>query len=155
MNEIWPDKYGRSYGRDGHYINEVPKYEDMPEEVIAAEKAAFEKTDGHFSLDFLTNEPGYVNEEVDWSDFIPDPAQQAPDLIEQPYHYSRLAIQPRDFSMRNNLPVHAGDAIKYIVRAGHKLYPEMDSVESEKKDLEKAIDWLQARINLLNGEIVL
>jgi len=45
-----------------------------------------------------------------------------------------------------------GNICKYAVRAGHKLYPDMNEIESEITDLEKVIRYAEMRINLLNGE---
>jgi len=54
--------------------------------------------------------------------------------------------------LRNNLPFHVGNICKYAVRAGHKLYPDMNEIESEITDLEKVIRYAEMRINLLTGE---
>lgn len=74
------------------------------------------------------------------------------DIVAAPSHYTRMPIQPKEFIVRNNLPWHVGNPLKYICRAGHKLYPGKDQVQSEIIDLEKAINNIQMRINVLNGE---
>lgn len=74
------------------------------------------------------------------------------DIVDNPSHYTRYSIQPKTFILRNNLPFHVGNICKYAVRAGHKLYPDMNEIESEITDLEKVIRYAEMRINLLNGE---
>jgi len=74
------------------------------------------------------------------------------DLVKNPPHYSRMTIQPIEFIIENNLPGHVANIVKYSCRAGHKIYPDMDEVESEIKDLEKAIDWARKRVRYLKGD---
>ena len=52
-----------------------------------------------------------------------------------PTHYNRGDIQPWDFIRDQGLNYHLGNAIKYIVRAGHK--------DSKADDLRKAIHYLE------------
>lgn len=73
------------------------------------------------------------------------------DLIDQPHHYARHAIQPIEFIMRNYMPFHTGNIIKYASRAGYKLYPGMSAAESEVTDLRKVIRYAEMRINQLTG----
>ena len=61
-------------------------------------------------------------------------------------------IEPATFIMRNGLPFHTGNIIKYAVRAGYKLYPNQDATDSEITDLQKVIRYAEMRINLLEGE---
>ena len=77
------------------------------------------------------------------------------DIVNKPPHYTRFAIEPITFIMRNALPYHVGNMCKYSVRAGYKLYPNMTQVESEITDLRKAIRSAEMRINLLQGEMEL
>ncbi len=81
---------------------------------------------------------------------IVDPV--ADDIINKPSHYTRYKIEPVTFIMRNGLPFHVGNICKYAVRAGYKLYPNKDVVESEITDLKKVIRYAEMRINLLEGE---
>lgn len=73
------------------------------------------------------------------------------DLIEQPKHYARYAIQPIEFIMHNGLPFHTGNIIKYASRAGYKLYPDMTAEQSEVTDLRKVIRYAEMRINQIEG----
>tara|TARA_R110000744_G_scaffold831_1_gene3126 strand:+ start:241 stop:486 length:246 start_codon:yes stop_codon:yes gene_type:complete len=74
------------------------------------------------------------------------------DIVDQPEHYTRYKIEPATFIMRNGLPFHTGNIIKYAVRAGYKLYPNQDATDSEITDLQKVIRYAEMRINLLEGE---
>lgn len=80
---------------------------------------------------------------------------KASDIIVKPSHYTRHKIEPITFVMENNLPFHTGNIVKYAVRAGHKLYDNMDSVQSEITDLEKVRRYAEMRINQLKGRSVL
>lgn len=77
------------------------------------------------------------------------------EIVERPAHYTRWKIEPVEFCMRNNVAGHIFNIVKYVMRAGYKLYPGKDSVESEIIDLKKVIRYAQMRINLLEGETVL
>jgi|TARA_R110002126_G_scaffold106295_5_gene241172 hypothetical protein len=57
--------------------------------------------------------------------------------------------------MRNGLPFHIGNIIKYSLRAGFKLYEGMDEDESEIVDLGKVIRYAEMRINQLKGDSIL
>lgn len=77
------------------------------------------------------------------------------DVIKRPSHYTRWLIEPIEFIMRNGMEFWRGNIIKYVCRAGFKLYPGKDAVESEITDLEKAIRYCEMRINQLKGDTVL
>lgn len=77
---------------------------------------------------------------------------QHPDVVNKPSHYARFAIEPIEFILKNDLPFHKGNPIKYIARAGYKLYPEMDAEQSEVTDLKKAKRMIEMRLNQLAGE---
>jgi hypothetical protein len=79
-------------------------------------------------------------------------AQARADLVFKPNHYAQWAIEPITFIMRNRLPYHVGNIVKYSVRAGHKQYEGMTMVESEITDLEKAMRYCEMRINELKGK---
>lgn len=81
-----------------------------------------------------------------------EPAEEEEDIVANPAHYARFAIQPLEFAMRNRLEGHVWNIVKYTCRAGHKLYPGMTTEESEVKDLEKSIDIAQKRIRMIKGE---
>jgi hypothetical protein len=77
------------------------------------------------------------------------------DIIKEPSHYTRYAIEPVTFIMQNGSSFEIGNIIKYASRAGHKLYEGMTTVESEITDLEKIRRYAEMRINVLEGKDVL
>ena len=79
-------------------------------------------------------------------------AEHAADIVNEPKHYARWAIEPITYIMRNGFEFWRGNIVKYASRAGYKLYEGMDQVQSEITDLEKVIRYSQMRINQLNGE---
>lgn len=86
--------------------------------------------------------------------FMQEKLQQAEaqsDIIKQPEHYAQHPIQPVDFVMSNGLSFWAGNVIKYICRAGNKLYEKQDPVQSEITDIKKAIRYCEMRLNQLEG----
>jgi len=54
--------------------------------------------------------------------------------------------------MNNGFEFWRGNIIKYVSRAGSKLYDGQDKVQSEITDLKKAIRYCEMRINLLEGK---
>lgn len=76
------------------------------------------------------------------------------DVIRQPSHYSRLKIEPKVYNMENGFEFWRGQVVKYVSRAGFKVYPGKDTVESEVMDLEKAIEFCEQRIRYLNGAAI-
>lgn len=74
------------------------------------------------------------------------------DSVVRPDHYTRWLIEPIVFIMMNALEFWRGNIIKYVMRAGFKLYPDQDKVQSEITDLKKAKRMLDMRINLLEGK---
>jgi len=77
------------------------------------------------------------------------------DIIVKPSHYTKWAIEPITFIMRNKMEFWRGNIIKYAARAGSKRYDGKDAVQSEITDLRKATRYAEMRINELNGEIEL
>lgn len=77
------------------------------------------------------------------------------EIVVRPAHYARYLIEPVTFIMRNGFEFWRGNIVKYASRAGHKLYPGKDEVESEIIDLQKVIRYAEMRINQLQGETVL
>ncbi len=73
-------------------------------------------------------------------------------VIYRPDHYAQYSIEPIVFIMQNHLPFHVGNIIKYVMRAGSKLYANKNQIESEITDLRKAIRYCEMRINLLEGK---
>jgi len=54
--------------------------------------------------------------------------------------------------MSNGLSFWAGNVIKYVSRAGSKLYANQDTVQSEITDIKKAIRYCEMRLNQLEGK---
>lgn len=75
-----------------------------------------------------------------------------PDVVKNPQHYAQFKIQPIDFLMQNEVKGHVFNIVKYVMRAGRKLYPSKTATESEIIDLEKVIDYAEKRIRQLKGE---
>ena len=69
-----------------------------------------------------------------------------------PTHYTGLAIEPIEYILENKLGFCAGAIVKYVSRAGRKLYHGKDRDHSEIADLEKVIRFAEMRISYLNGE---
>ena len=76
--------------------------------------------------------------------------EKEPDIIKAPLHYAKHPNQPVDFIMSNGLS-WAGNVIKYVSRAGTKLYQGQDPVQSEITDINKAIRYCEMRLNQLAG----
>lgn len=77
------------------------------------------------------------------------------DNVNKPAHYTKWAIEPITYIMRNGMEFWRGNIIKYATRAGAKAYDGMDLVDSEITDLKKVIRYAEMRINQLKGEIEL
>lgn len=69
-----------------------------------------------------------------------------------PPHYAQYPIEPIHFIMMNDLPFWAGNVVKYITRAGHKVYSGKTISESEILDLEKAKKYIDFRLEQLRSE---
>jgi len=67
--------------------------------------------------------------------------------VKKPSHYTKWAIEPITFIMRNGFEFWRGNIVKYASRAGSKMYDGMDAVESEITDLEKVRRYAEMRIN--------
>ena len=74
--------------------------------------------------------------------------------IEHPRHYSYLkelcGIEVIDIT--RHLDFDLGNAIKYILRSGHKEESSMTNKEKEIEDLQKAIWYLNDKIKMLENE---
>ena len=68
-------------------------------------------------------------------------------------HYNRLkpAYQPAEVAHAWGLDFLLWNTVRYLSRAGHKESVKMTSTEKEIDDLNKAIDYIQMRINVLSG----
>lgn len=74
-------------------------------------------------------------------------AKPSHDAVNHPSHYTTGKIEVIDFIEDQKLPMHLGNAVKYICRAGRK-----DPAKT-KEDLEKAIWYLQRYVDhVLPGE---
>ena len=78
-------------------------------------------------------------------------SQPTTNTLEKPNHYKLLKIQPVEYTMMNNYEFWRGNIIKYASRAGHKMYPNKNQVESEIADLKKTIECCQIRIDYLHN----
>lgn len=74
------------------------------------------------------------------------------DIVNQPTHYARWVIEPITYIMKNEFEFWRGNILKYVSRAGYKMYEGKTQVESEITDLQKVIRYAEMRINDLNGE---
>lgn len=64
------------------------------------------------------------------------------DMVDRPAHYTRWAVEPITFIMKNNIPFAMGNVIKYVMRADAK-----NGVE----DLRKARRYIDMMINQAEG----
>lgn len=76
------------------------------------------------------------------------------DNVNHPSHYTWLkdkcGIEVIDIT--RHLDFDLGNALKYILRAGHKSESGMSSLDKTIEDLEKAIFYLKDKIKLLENE---
>lgn len=77
------------------------------------------------------------------------------DNVNHPPHYTWLkdkcGIEVIDIT--RHMDFCLGNAIKYILRAGHKQEASMSNKEKEIEDLKKAIFYINDRIKQLGGEV--
>ena len=77
------------------------------------------------------------------------------DKVNHPSHYTWLkdicGIEVIDIT--RHLDFDLGNAIKYILRAGHKSEEGYDDTAKEIEDLQKAIFYINDKIKLLNDKI--
>ncbi len=74
------------------------------------------------------------------------------EVIRRPSNYANGPHEPMVFTMQNGMEFWGGNVIKYVSRAGSKLYDGQDKVQSEITDLKKAMRYCEMRINLLEGK---
>lgn len=77
------------------------------------------------------------------------------ETVTTPKHYAQYAVEPIEFIMINDMDFWRGNVIKYVSRAGSKLYDGKDETQSEITDLYKAIRYCEMRINMLSEEGIL
>lgn len=77
------------------------------------------------------------------------------DMVNHPSHYTWLkekcGIEVIDIT--RYMDFNLGNAVKYILRAGHKKDSSLSDKEKTIQDLEKAIWYIQDKINTLNNGI--
>ena len=74
------------------------------------------------------------------------------DAVKNPAHYCEgRKYEPWDVSIDWELDCPLSYAIKYIARAGRKQQPGMTMKQSEVQDLEKAINCLKKRLEVVRG----
>lgn len=85
---------------------------------------------------------------------IPSSTSEYEDRVNHPSHYTWLkdkcGIEVIDIT--RHLDFCIGNALKYLLRAGHKTEDGYDSNEKEIEDLKKAIFYINDRINQLTLE---
>lgn len=78
------------------------------------------------------------------------------DSVNNPSHYTQgRKIQPIDVIEDWNLGFSAGNALKYISRAGRKAADQVSQTDAEKQieDIEKAIWYLERRVKELKENL--
>lgn len=75
---------------------------------------------------------------------IYETAVNGDDPVSHPAHYTYGKIETIDFIEDKGLNFSRGNAVKYIVRAGHK--------QNELEDLEKAKWYIEREIKRIKGE---
>ena len=76
----------------------------------------------------------------------------AEDIVQEPEHYARWKIEPITYIMMNGFEFWRGNIIKYVSRAGFKIYSGKTKDASEILDLQKVIRYAEMRINQLEGK---
>lgn len=79
-----------------------------------------------------------------------DPASDDP--VNHPSYYADGNIEVIDYIEDKNLGYHLGTAVKYISRAGKKHERGMTDKEKEIQDLQKAVWFINCKIELLKNE---
>lgn len=92
--------------------------------------------------------------DVNW-DYYFNLAVTPIDNVEHPPHYTWLkdkcGIEVIDIT--RHMDFCCGNALKYILRAGHKRDASLTDNQKEIEDLKKAIWYVNDRIKQLNGEV--
>jgi hypothetical protein len=70
-------------------------------------------------------------------------------------HYKNdSGIDVIDLCKLYKLNFNKGNVLKYVCRSGKKRYDGLNPIQSEIKDLKKAIDYLEREINFLNNDTI-
>lgn len=81
-----------------------------------------------------------------------DSPTQPDDPVNHPSYYADGKIEVIDYIEDKNLNYHLGTAVKYISRAGKKHERGMTDKEKEIQDLQKAVWFINRKIELLKNE---
>lgn len=89
-----------------------------------------------------------------WDREIPEieSTDEVYDSVSHPSHYTYGKIECIDFIFDKDLNFALGNAIKYIVRAGHKSSAGMSDEEKTIQDLEKAKQYIDFEIEHIKRE---
>jgi hypothetical protein len=74
------------------------------------------------------------------------------DNVKHPSHYTYGKIECIDFILDKELDFPLGNAVKYIVRAGHKASADKTVLEKQLEDLKKARQYIDFEIEHLEGK---
>ena len=74
------------------------------------------------------------------------------DNVNHPSHYNSHPSGIECIEITRHYPFNVGSAIKYLWRAGLKKDASLNDIEKEIEDLEKAIWFINDRINQLKNE---
>ena len=129
INKDFEHTKGYSYG----IVNDAGYIDYFPEDVL--------------TINFTKEEPP---KEIPFS-----PIPLIEDNVNHPSHYTWLkdlcGIEPIDIC--KHLDFDLGNALKYILRAGHKKDISMTDAEKTIEDLKKAIFYINDKIEMLENEI--
>ena len=81
----------------------------------------------------------------------PPTRENGADPVAHPAHYTYGKIEVIDFIQDKDLNFALGNAVKYIVRAGHKAEQGMSDEEKAIQDLEKARQYIDFEIEHRKG----
>ena len=81
----------------------------------------------------------------------PPTRESGADPVAHPAHYTYGKIEVIDFIQDKDLNFALGNAVKYIVRAGHKAEQGMSDEEKAIQDLEKARQYIDFEIEHRKG----
>ena len=88
----------------------------------------------------------------EFQDYKFEPNPKKYDAVKNPAHYCEgRKYEPWDVSIDWELDCPLSYAIKYIARAGRKQQPGMTMKQSEVQDLEKAINCLKKKLDVVRG----
>jgi len=92
------------------------------------------------------------NTDNDINMFRPVREVKVEDPVNHPSYYADGKIEVIDYIEDKKLDYHLGTAVKYISRAGKKHERGMTDKEKEIQDLQKAVWFINRKIELLKNE---